>query len=262
MAANRTPVAGLLAAKGEPGSPVRIELADDGQQGARGGWLEVRRYGAGSPPAVRSAKISTWPAWGVQTPARSSFVRRHGAIVGQRRARMAHLWAVGDVDRQKMNARPHTRCLCVWLVACEEQSLVTQTSLIDDAPAPAATFTHPENQLEWASSESDASAGHQLKGSEPGLVRSYFQSENTPRHLDEARQDGLIETCVSARTAAKCRVTHIYGLPRRRLDPEIRQRRGPGQGVARTRQRSSTPIPPSRGTGGGGLPKHGPAAQL
>jgi len=110
-------------------------------------------------------------------------------------------------------------------------------------PSTAATFTHPEISFGGAYVKATPGAAPPAKG----FVSSAWCAATSSEHkaLAELDSDGAEKLGCSARTAAKCSGAHIYGLPRRRLDPGDRQRRGPPPGGAANRQRSSHPSHPS-----------------
>jgi len=211
--------AGLLARKVEPGSPVRIELADMASKEL----VEVLEVDAvlvatGRVPISKDLNLASV---GVQT--QRGFIPVDDAMrVLANGEPVAHLWAVGDVTGKMMLA--HTAA-AQGSVAVE--NILGHSRLIDYRSIPAATFTHPEISSVGLS-ESDARALATSEGFELGLVRSYFKA-NT-KALAELDSDGLMKL-LFRKDSGEVLGAHIYGLHAADLIQEIANAVARRQGV-------------------------------
>jgi len=212
-------LAGLLARKVEPGSPVRIELADMASKEL----VEVLEVDAvlvatGRVPISQDLNLASV---GVET--QRGFIPVNDAMrVLANGEPVAHLWAVGDVTGKMMLA--HTAA-AQGSVAVD--NILGHSRLIDYRSIPAATFTHPEISSVGLS-EIDARALAASEGFELGLVRSYFKA-NT-KALAELDSDGLMKL-LFRKDSGEVLGAHIYGLHAADLIQEIANAVARRQGV-------------------------------
>ncbi|WP_017323871.1 dihydrolipoyl dehydrogenase [Synechococcus sp. PCC 7336] len=178
-------LAGVLAKKVTPGSPVSIELST-------GDSLEVDAclVATGRIPVTRELGLD---ALGIDTGKRG-FVPVNDRL----QTDLPHLWAIGDATGKMMLAHvASAQGIAVVNTICDRPSEVDYRSV------PAAVFTHPEMGFVGLTEPQAKEAGYKV-----GTVRTYFGGNS--KAIAAGETDGMVKL-VYDKPTGELLGTHIFG---------------------------------------------------
>lgn len=194
-------MAGVLARKITPGSPVVIELADT-QTKELVDVLEVDAclVATGRIPYTQNLNLA---AVGVELDRRGFIpVDEHLAVLANGEP-VPHLWAIGDATGKMMLAHAASaQGVAVVETLCDRPRQVDYRSI------PAAAFTHPEMSFVGLT-EPDAQALGKAEGFEVATARTYFKANS--KALAEGETDGTAKV-IYRKDTGELLGAHIFGL--------------------------------------------------